>query len=379
MENHVNTNTFNKKEGVESMFKKGSFIFIGLLSSALFLTGCSTTQNQATNNSSKSTQSSTVTTKSQTTETTQSNNKVQGFVFHNPGVVIFIKFTNENGSINGTMYERSEDQNNQLKIFNTGITGSVTGSNITLNLTESGNSYTGTLSRNELDIAVPASDGTMMTDTFKIGTLNDFNTFVDQLNNTISSDQQQQAQAQQNQTLTNQLNSVESDINNLVQAIPNDEQSLQGDLSTTGNDIDTEKKDLATVQKDEQHVMSEKSGDDQTGSDADQVGSDSDQVSSDDNQISSDNDQVQTDENTLQSDISSLDSDFQKMTELASQLNTTLPDSLPTQSDITSMDNKSQNALASATKTMNSYTSESKQMVNTANSLADKANKHANG
>ncbi|MCM2534819.1 hypothetical protein NDK43_23860 [Neobacillus pocheonensis] len=304
-----------------------------------------------------------------------SNNQVEGYIYQVSKEVLFLQFTNTNGNLDGSFYERWEDSNNQFKTADIPLTGQIAGNTISITMKASGKTYTGKFSNEEIDLAVPRTDGTVSNIEFKPGTLNDFNTAVSQIQASVSNDQQAAQQAQQNANLNNQLSSLEDQVNKEMQSIQNGEQYLQNDVQKTGNFISTEEKDLARVAQAEQKVMNEPPGP-QAGSDAGSVGSDAGSVGSDDDSIQSDDAQFQSDVQTLQNNLTSFDNDFASMNSTASQLGETLPENLPKQSDVYQIGNKVQSVITSTQNAMNGYIAKSKQMVNSANSFADKVQKH---
>lgn len=108
-----------------------------------------------------------------------------------------------------------------------------------------------------------------------------------------------------------------------------------------------------------------------------QVGSEAAKIGSGDAKIQADNSAFQSVVPTLQNERASLQSDFSSMNSNASQLGETLPEYLSKQSDVDQAISKGQSVIKSATDAMNGYLEKGKQMADSANSLADKAQQHA--
>lgn len=366
--------------------KKGFPMILSLFLLAACSSQSTTSKTTSTNVTASKTTTSNATTSSPTqqiqnnasnqVQNNPSNNQVEGYIYSNSADVTFIQYTNTDGRLNGSYYNRQESSNNQLLEYNSPLTGYINGNNITFTLTAYGATYSGNLSNGEINLAVPQKDGTIVNDQLKPATLNDFNAAVSQIQSKISNDQQAAQQAQQTANLNNQLSNVEDNINTLMQSIPKDEQSLQNDVQNTEKDINSEETDLGTVTKDEQKVMKESPDAQQTIADTNQVTTDANQLTVDDNQISTDNNQFQIDEKTLQGDLSSLSSNFQSMVNLANQLNAVIPNYLPKNSDVTQIVNKGNSIDQSTTAAMNGFIAKSKQMVDSANNLSDKSSKH---
>jgi hypothetical protein len=145
-----------------------------VLFGSLFLVGCGTTSASTMTVSANVSNVPLSTAAQQTTE----NNTPTGFLYNGQNAVMFIEWTNSNGSISGQFQEVYSPQPTVTQVYNSNLTGTVNGSSVTVQLQQSNSTLTGTLTSNELVLSVPNQDGTMTSLTFQPGSVNDYNTDV---------------------------------------------------------------------------------------------------------------------------------------------------------------------------------------------------------
>lgn len=300
------------------------------------------------------------------------NGKVYGYINSNPTNVSFIQYTDTDGKLKGTYYNKQKSSTNKLLSYTSPLTGDVSGNTITFTITNLGYTYSGNLSNGEINLAFPQKNGPAANIQFKTGTLNDFNAAVSQIQ---SKNQKPAQQNKQNADLNKQLSDLEKTVNAETESIATDEENLQKDVDNTENDSSSEENDLETVMQEEQQLMKEAPGP-QTSLDAASVRSDATAIQSDDAILQSDNLQFQTVIQTLQNELATFQKDFASLNTTASKIRATLPTYLPKKSDGNQIISHEQTVIKRATDAMNGFLSKSKQTINSANSLAYKANQH---
>ncbi|MGZ4161940.1 MAG: hypothetical protein ACXVNF_14250, partial [Neobacillus sp.] len=65
--------------------------------------------------------------KKQNQNSTSDNGKINGYVYHDSKNALFLQFTNTNGKLDGSYYDRWEDSNNQFQTYNSPLTGQIDG------------------------------------------------------------------------------------------------------------------------------------------------------------------------------------------------------------------------------------------------------------
>ncbi|QSO55470.1 hypothetical protein JZ785_27650 (plasmid) [Alicyclobacillus curvatus] len=169
-----------------------------------------------------------------------------GYINYQPGEgVMFLTFSENSGTITGTAYETSITLN-QLAQSNTWtLSGQQSGNNITLQFSGSGfTTWSGTMDGKNIDLEVPATNGTVQANVFVPGSLNEYNADVSKIKDVATAEQAVSAQ-----------NALESKINQDIQNIDGKLMNIQhnsmlpNDMSTIQTDFAQEQKDFAAYQQ----------------------------------------------------------------------------------------------------------------------------------
>ncbi|HEX3921991.1 MAG TPA: hypothetical protein VHY31_06875 [Streptosporangiaceae bacterium] len=189
------------------------------------------------------------------------------------------------------------------------LTGTVSGSNASLDLGGSGEMY-GTLGRN-LVLNVPQQDGTIQPVTCKPGTVAGWNSALSTLGTQTSTANAQASAQQQQQDVNDQITQADQQLTSDIATLTEDAQSLDNDKTLAG-DIQQMQTDLATEQSDYQAEL---------GDTCDDKSDDAGTVSDDAGSVSGDLSSLQDDEQSLQDndvsqDLSAAASDAATVTNL---------------------------------------------------------------
>jgi hypothetical protein len=211
--------------------------------------------------------------------------------------------TYRDASVSGTAPDE------QVSTDSGALTGTVSGSNASLDLGGSGEMY-GTLGH-DLVLNVPQQDGTIQPVTCKPGTVASWNSALSTLGSQTSTANAQANAQQQRQDVNDQITQADQQLTSDIATLTQDAQSLDNDKTLAG-DIQQMQTDLATEQSDYQTELGDTCDDksDDAGTVSDDAGSVSDDLSSlqDDEQSLQDNDVSQ--------DLSAVASDAATVTNL---------------------------------------------------------------
>jgi len=173
-------------------------------------------------------------------------NDQKGYLHADADSVLFLQWTEINGKLNGQMnvFFAKGSRGKSTGTSSHSFEGVSDGKNISLNFTGSqwtdglgGRTWTGTISGDELTLVVPANNGTLSPVKFSVGTVAQYNQAVNgitqNVQDTNSKIQQQNAEAARIQTEKNAVNEgnsrVQSSLNALVTVTNQLENSLKFD------------------------------------------------------------------------------------------------------------------------------------------------------
>jgi len=155
------------------------------------------------------------------------NNDLSGYLYYDAGAVIFIQLTsNANGSINGNWYFGYMDSTtHHFEIEHKPIIGMISGSNITITIDKNSpnaeeKSYTGTLSWEVLNLAMPQHDGTINSLHFNTATLDKYNNIIAQLKTRSQQYLADKSAAEGRARVEQQKRDFIAEVNNLIRIIP---------------------------------------------------------------------------------------------------------------------------------------------------------------
>ena len=260
---------------------------------------------------------------------------LKGYLARLTNGAIFIQWTVSDGVLSGSsqaVYLSSDGTATSPQ--RESITGSIQGTNITLDVQPDGlygtSNLSGVLQGSGFVVSIPNSDGSLIPVTFVSGTVADYDSAVAALTGQATQGSQAQAQqqavanaaaAQQKaeQQVMSDGNGVASDIAGL----PDDTSGVAHNLAGMKSDLGGEAKDLATVQSDAGAVESEakqypggNSG--QVCGDASTAAGDAQTVAEDAQTVDGDAQTIEGDLQTANYDVSSLKSAYQQyLTDLA--------------------------------------------------------------
>ncbi len=358
---------------------------------ALFITSCGTqstpptiTSNNTNNRVSQASntpiapKSTSPTGTSSNTGSKPSNNPSTpgGYLATGSTYVLFIQFTNTNGTLSGEWDEAYDVRNTnnvlQVNTFNTSFSALLNGTQF--NLTIDGHTYAGSFNGNNVTIEFPQQDGTLTPITLTPASVSDYNNAIAAFENSVNQANQITANAQATTTsieatatvTTDEQNRLNYDLSNIggaIQQLASDSNfsSLFKDYTNNLNQMQT---DYQTEQNDAKVGCSN----------ANQVSADANQVSADNNQTSANDNQLKADNNQVSSDLSNVQGYVSKIEQHWSNLGNSSPG--VTQNEIdTAVHNgntaiqNAQAAVSSATSQIHGYDSTSQQILQQANNL----------
>jgi hypothetical protein len=293
---------------------------------------------------------------------------------------ILVQWTRNGSQLTGELQQallQGSGSQEQVSNQSAAFTGTISGSSVTFSLNQglgSVSNLTGTLNDSELDLTYPGQNGGVITIPMQPGGASDFNTDLTKLQGEAGRANTQAAQAQ---TAQQQANSVASD----AQTVANDLSSLQqavqnanGTGSVTG-DLAQMQRDVGQTRTDLQKVLSEQGQTDSSTpcGDADTVQGDADTVQGDYDTIQGDQDSSGGDASNITAAISQLKHDQAALDSDLQNNPADVPANAPTDGQITQATKGAEANISGENSTTGGAMSQAKQMLNTAQGYASKA------
>jgi len=300
-----------------------------------------------------------------------------GYLATGSSYVLFIQFTNTNGTLSGEWNEADVVTNTyqnilQVSPFHTSFSAFLNGTQF--NLDVNGRMYAGSFDGNNVTIEFPQQDGTLAPITLTPASIDNYNNAITNLQNTVNQENQNTADAQATASImaatatvtTDEQNRLNYDLQNIGSAISslNTDANFSSLFQEYQKDISQEQKDYQTEQIDAQAGCSN----------ASVVSGDVSVISGDTSVINGDDSVSQGDTNVVSTDIASVQDFVNKIEQHWNDLGKS---SLGvTQNDIdTAVHNgnaaiqNAQAAISSATSQIHGYDATSQQILQQANNL----------
>ena len=305
-----------------------------------------------------------------------------GYLASGSSYVLFIQFTNTNGTLVGEWNEADVVTNtytNMLQVtpIHTSFSALLNGTQFNLNV--NGRTYAGSFNGNNVTIEFPQQDGTLVPITLTPASIDDYNTAITNLQNGVNQENQNSADAQATASTlaasatatTDEQNRLNNDLANIGGAIQ--QLASDSDFSSLFKDYTD---NLSQMQA---QYQTEKNDASQGCSNASQVGADANQVSAYNNQTSADDNQFQADTNQVSTNLANVQDFVNKIEQHWSDLGQSSPG--VTQNNIdsavhngnTAIQN-AQAAISSATSRIHGYDATSQQILQQANNLYSSMN-----
>jgi len=307
-----------------------------------------------------------------------------GYLASGSTYVLFIQFTNTNNTLSGEWNQATiitNTVNNMLQVssFQTNFSAFLNGTQF--NLDESGRTLAGSYNGNNVTIEFPQQDGTLAPITLTPASIDDYNTAITNLQNTVNQDNQNAADVQATSialsatatATADQQNRLNYDLQNIGGAISslNTDANFNSLFGQYQNDLNQEQKDYQTEQTDAQAGCS--------NGNAGVVASDVGAIQSDVGTIQSDDGAFGSDKSAVSSDISNVQSFIDAIQQHWNNLGRQSPG--VTQSDIDTALHKgntaiqnAQAAIGSATSKIQGYDSTAQQILQQAKNLYNSMN-----
>jgi hypothetical protein len=300
-----------------------------------------------------------------------------GYLASGSNYVLFIQFTNTNGTLSGEWNEADVVTNtskNMLQVspFHTSFSAYLDGTQF--NLDVSGHTYAGSFDGNNVTIEFPQQDGTLAPITLTPASIDDYNNAITNVQNTVNQENQNTADAQATASTlaatatatTDEQNRLNYDLANIGGAI----NSLQSDADFSSI-LKRYSNEITQMQRDYQQEQSDANGG------CANYGT----VGVDDGTVQVDQGTIQTIDGSLQVQISSMQSDnanvedfLQKIQQHWNNLGKVAPN--VSQNDIntaiqngTNAVNQGKSNLQSAQNQASGFDNQAKQIVGQADSL----------
>ncbi len=230
------------------------------------------------------------------------------FLYTTSTKVIYLAWTNANGSLSGQLQEVSTNSPTTYTSSQASFHGTLSGQSVSLDFGGflGYSIVTGTFDGNTLMLNMPAGSGELASYTFVPGSIDDYNKAVTTLETTIAAaDATATSIAQASQTVTNDNYQVYQ----AYWAVHNTTADLYGNEQV--DEITQVKNDYIHMQTDYTQEQNDAMG-----------GCENGQISADDRQIQADYNQIQADLSYYQSLSSAMNSDISKLTSLIPTLQT---------------------------------------------------------
>ena len=229
-----------------------------------------------------------------------------GYLASGSSYVLFIQFTNTNGTLVGEWNEADVVTNtytNMLQVtpIHTSFTATLNGTQFNLNVND--RTYAGSFNGNNVTIEFPQQDGTLAPITLTPASIDDYNTAISNLQDNVNQENQNAAAAQATASTlaatatatTDEQNKLASNVSNINGAIQ--QLTSDADFSSILKQYSDE---ITQMQQDYQHEQSDANGG------CSNYGT----VGADDGTVQSDNGTVESIDGSLQAQTSSLENDL---------------------------------------------------------------------
>jgi len=300
-----------------------------------------------------------------------------GYLASGSDYVLFIQFTNTNGTLMGEWNEADVVSNTSTNIqqvipFHTSFSATLNGTQF--NLEVNGHTYAGSFNGNNVTIEFPQQDGTLAPITLTPASIDDYNTAITNLQNSVNQGNQNSADAQATANTmaatttatTDEQNRLNYDLTNIGGAIG----SLQSDADFSSI-LKQYSDEMSQMQHDYQQEQSDANG---GCANYGTVGSDDGTVQSDEGSIESIDGSLQSQTSSMQSDLANVEDFLQKIQQHWNDLGKVAPN--VSQHDIDAAVQKGTNALNQAKANLQSaqnqadgFDNQAKHIVGQADSL----------
>ncbi len=302
-----------------------------------------------------------------------------GYLASGSDYVLFIQFTNTNGTLSGEWNEALMATNtytNMLQVnpFHTSFSAILNGTQF--NLDVNGRTYAGSFDGHNVTIEFPQQDGTLVPITLTPASIDDYNTAITNLQNSVNQENQNSADAQATARTLAATATVTSDEQN---RLSNDLANIGGAISSLQSDADFSSilkqysDEISQMQQDYQHEQSDANGGCANNG---TVGVDDGTVQVDQGSIQVIDGSLQVQISSLQSDLANVEDFVQKIQQHWNNLGKVAPN--VSQNDINAAVQKGTNAINQAKANLQSaqnqaagFDSQAKHIVGQADSLSN--------
>ncbi|HEY6286740.1 MAG TPA: hypothetical protein VIX20_13850 [Ktedonobacteraceae bacterium] len=309
-----------------------------------------------------------------------------GYLASGSNYVLFIQFTNTNGTLLGEWNEADVATNTsqstvQINPFHTSFSAYLNGTQF--NLDVNGHTYAGSFDGNNVTIEFPQQDGTLAPITLTPASIDDYNNAITNLQNTVNQENQntadaqatataitteQQATSDANAQLRNALNQLAGDSNTLSSI------SFSDTLNTYASSWQQMQKDYAHEQADAQNGCGD--GNYNYGTvqyDAGTVDYDYGNIQYDDGSLNYDKNTYNSELSTVQSDIQAVNNAWSQLQQAVANNRTGSPTPAYSSDDINKALSSAQNTMNTAQNTWKSAANTAAQYDNEASALKQQA------
>jgi hypothetical protein len=309
-----------------------------------------------------------------------------GYLASGSNYVLFIQFTNTNGTLSGEWNEADVVTNtskNMLQVnpFHTSFSAFLNGTQF--NLDVNGRTYAGSFDGNNITIEFPQQDGTLAPITLAPASIDNYNNAITNLQNTVNQENQNTADAQATTTATTNEQQATSDANaqlgNALNQLGADTNTLSSisfsdTLNAYASSWQQMQKDYAQEQADAKNGCGD--GNYNYGTvqyDAGTVDYDYGNIQYDDGSLNYDKNTYNSELSTVQSDIQAVNNAWSQLQQAVANNSTGSPAPAYSSDDIHKALSNAQNAENTAQNTWKSAANTAAQYDNEASALKQQA------